>query len=205
MNGRIRKCRNTLAYILLILFVIVCVFFPFDPFGLKIPLLLLLFVLNIDSFCKAFYKSKWITTFLLGFLFPVALCIYSYLLTFNSYVALSGTYCGLLLLLNIVIFYDKIDYDLIFERSVIILAFFILFLFLADIFGIYDINSSPIRDFIYTYEMGFVGKSSAYSLYYKIFLRTSPLIIYIYAKALYCGKYSKAFIYSVALFFLEHV
>ena len=44
-----------------------------------------------------------------------------------------------------------------------------------DMVGIINVNEvNEIRNFIYEWEIGFSGKSSVYSAYYKEFSKTSP-------------------------------
>ena len=64
-----------------------------------------------------------------------------------------------------------LSYEKMFRWTVNTLAFTILILVVLDILQICDINHSYIRELIYRYGIGFIGKSENYAFYYKVFLR----------------------------------
>lgn len=158
------------------LFVIICVLFPGDIFNIKKITFALIIVFNLKLILQTIFSKQLISFY--GFWFPLILIITSALIMSDIITPFFRTFsCFLLLLVPIITKYN-IEYDKILEKSLWILAGITLFIFLLDFFHIFDVNSvtNPIRQFIYNYDIGYIGKSSAYPLYYKIFIKTSPLI-----------------------------
>ena len=184
---------------ILFLFLSICIFLPLDPFNLKIPLLLFLFLINVSVYLNAIYQPKWTKTYLWGLIFPVGMIIYSIIVGGFVGSSLSFGYPGIILLLTIANCERELNYDRLFLTAVMMLMAFTLFLFAADLLRIYDVNDSPIRDFIYQYEIGYIGKSEAYAFVYKIFLRCSPLYIYILSHALHKKKWWLCILTCIAI------
>ena len=77
-----------------------------------------------------------------------------------------------------------IDFEKILYRILMILLGCYLFVLVTDLLGIFDINSSVLRRFFYQYEMGYMGKSTSYSFYYKFFWKTCPLLLLLFGSNL---------------------
>lgn len=176
----LENVRCKLNEILLIIFVFICVFFPYDIFNLKKISFILLILFNLDIILKRSTKRENLMISFFGIIFPTLIIIISILISGQVGEVISRCFCMYMILIIYIINYFNIKYEKIFMKIIFFLCIFILFLAIMDIFGIKDINSSNIRDFIYKYKMGFIGKSSQYSFYYKIFLRTSPLIVILF-------------------------
>lgn len=108
-------------------------------------------------------------------------------------------YPAVILLIVIVDTEAELSYEKMFRWTVNTLAFTILILVVLDILQICDINHSYIRELIYRYGIGFIGKSENYAFYYKVFLRCSPLIIYTFAYAVFKKKRILSFMLFAAL------
>lgn len=196
---RIFKIKKIFNQVILILYLFVCVFFPFDPFNIKLPLLFTLFFANVRDYANAFKSGRWSFIFLWGALIPMVMILYSILVGGYFLESISMGYPAVILLLTIIINKENINYSRIFVFFVIALAISMEMIFCLDILNIFDVNNSIIRDFVYKYGIGVMGKSPDYPLYYKIFLRCSPLIIYVLTYALFNKRYGMALISLFAL------
>ena len=192
--------RKNLTNILILFFLVICIYFPLDPFGLKIPLLFLIFLSAAGFFAAALKNPYWGETFLWGMIIPVGMIGYSILTGGFVRESLSFGYPAVILLIVIVDTEAELSYEKMFRWTVNTLAFTILILVVLDILQICDINHSYIRELIYRYGIGFIGKSENYAFYYKVFLRCSPLIIYAFAYAVFKKKRILSFMLFAALF-----
>ena len=192
--------RKNLTNILILFFLVICIYFPLDPFGLKIPLLFLIFLSAAGFFAAALKNPYWGETFLWGMIIPVGMIGYSILTGGFVRESLSFGYPAVILLIVIVDTEAELSYEKMFRWTVNTLAFTILILVVLDILQICDINHSYIRELIYRYGIGFIGKSENYAFYYKVFLRCSPLIIYTFAYAVFKKKRILSFMLFAALF-----
>jgi hypothetical protein len=152
--------------------VAISIFFPGDIFNFKKCFFILLFVLNI----KLLVNNK-ISIVFWGIYFPIVLLLYSTLLNGDILSSFTRGYVMFMVLLLPIIKKYQIDYEKILINSIIVLAAFVGLLAIMDIMGIMDINSGIITRFIYDKDIGYVGASVFYPFYYKIFLKTTPLIV----------------------------
>lgn len=165
-------------HIVLFLFLAICMFFPGDPYNLKLAALAVLLIINAGDIIEKIGCAQYRVVLYFGFMFPIATMIQSSLLTSNIGAAISGAYSMVILLLLIPIVEQDIDY----KRQVLILlktmAVVTLLIAFADIIGVFNVNGPNfIRNSFYAYGMGLMGKSPAYSSYYRIFFKASPLLV----------------------------
>ena len=141
--------RKNLTNILILFFLVICIYFPLDPFGLKIPLLFLIFLSAAGFFAAALKNPYWGETFLWGMIIPVGMIGYSILTGGFVRESLSFGYPAVILLIVIVDTEAELSYEKMFRWTVNTLAFTILILVVLDILQICDINHSYIRELIY--------------------------------------------------------
>lgn len=176
MNYTINK--KKINELLINILVVISVIFPGDIFSLKKGLFFLILLYNIHILFKLMLAKKNSTIVFFGFWFPMFLFLYSALLTGNIGVSFSRSYAPYLLLLVLIIQFYDIDYDKIFLRAIYIIFIFTLLIVMLDILGIANVNGNFFREnFMYGLGVGLMGKSSTYPFYYKVFFRTSPLMV----------------------------
>ncbi len=185
----------------LIVFLIICIFFPGDPLGLKIPTLFLTFIFGIKDLLKNITSKKYGWIYFFSIVYPIILMIHSMILNGNVYDAISMSYPAVIFLLYIIISEKKIDYIRIIMICTAVMAVLTCLLVLFDIVGIADLNDSMFLRLFYKYEIGFMGKSSRFSQYYKVFFRTSPLLIFFLDFTLSRKKVIWSMVTVVALLF----
>ena len=113
-----------------------------------------------------------------GVLFPIILIFQSFFVSHNLGSAISGAYPATLILILPVVRHYDIKYDKYLIRIVGGSVLLIVLIVLIDFIGVVDINSPWfMRKAFYDYGMGIMGKSPMYSFYYKVFLKSSPLIV----------------------------
>ena len=72
----------------------------------------------------------------------------------------------------------------------------------ADIAHVFDANGNNfIRNSFYRFDMGLMGKSPAYSSYYRIFFKASPLLVLLLDDSITKNKKSWIVIAFAALWF----
>lgn len=172
--------KRNINTVLLAILVLICAIFPNDIYSLKKISFGFLILLNINEVFR-FDLSDDLNkiVFFIGGFFPIILLIQGLIMGVPFGVLFSRVYCCfLLLLLQIIRFYD-IDYKKIFMLGIFAIILLTMTIFLMDFLGVVDVNSSfPLKRFIYNNDIGFMGKHSSYAAYYKIFIKTSPLIVF---------------------------
>lgn len=164
---------------LLFPFLLVCVFFPADPYNIKIAILMVMLAMNAVVIVKNIGRQqyRWIVVF--GLLYPIVIMAQSTLMSGgNIGAAVSGAYCPIMLVLLIPIIEDGYDYKGSLFLLLKAMAVSVLLIAAADLAGVYDVNGHDfIRNSFYGLGMGVMGKSHAYSSYYRIFYKASPLLV----------------------------
>ncbi|WP_062532643.1 hypothetical protein [Jeotgalibaca dankookensis] len=181
-------------------FVLISVVFPGDIYNLKKILFLIICIFNIKLIISSLINKENMVLTFFGFIFPTGLFLYSSILTGNALVSFSKSFTAYILLLVFVLRYYKIDFEKILLKSIKIIMITIVSLALLDIVGSIDVNTGFFRNEIMNkYELGFMGKSPFYPLYYKIFFKTSPLLVILLFKKFNDSKYIIASLSLTAL------
>lgn len=198
----IKLTRRHIVQVILYLYVLVCTFFPLDTYNIKIYCFFVLMLLAIPDFVNALQNKKMSAIMTLGIVYTFLLIAMSIINNGNLYNSISIGYVPLLILILVPIIENNIDYEKILMKFLTLEAVFTVFIAFLDIIGVININdSTQFRTFFYQYGVGYLGKSSAYSSYYRIFLKCSPLFIYLLD---YAWKEKKKVILGIsilALFF----
>lgn len=189
---------NIINEILISFFVLVCTIFPGDVFNIKKIIFLCILCINWKLILANLKKISFISIF--GFWFPVVLIFYSVILGNNFGSSFSRTFCCFMIFLIPIIQRYNIDYKRILFNSIYVIVFFTLLFFILDFFGIYNINSSfALKDFFIENETCIMGKNPQYPLYYKIFFKTSPLVVLLLFDGLKNNKILQMIIAAVVL------
>ena len=164
--------------ITLFVFFLSCILFPADFYHIKKISFVVALLLGWGKIIECIGFPKYRPVLFFAIIFPIGTIIHSMILGSELGRAVSDGYTGILFLLLIVICEYNINYEAMLIKCLKILCYITLLLVILDIAGISDLNvHTPIRKFIYDYGIGYVGKSFAYAAYYKVFIKTSPLLI----------------------------
>lgn len=194
--------KKSINEILISVFVGICVIFPGDIYCLKKILFFIIVLLNLRLIFYSLIDKKNSLLSFFGLIFPTILILYSSLLTGNVWVSFVRSFAAYIVLIVFVIKYYDMDYEKILVKAISLIAFLTLLLVIMDLLKIIDVNTGFFRtNIMYGYGLGLMGKSPAYPFYYKIFFRTSPLIIILLFKSFDKGKYIITFIALAALVF----
>lgn len=181
-------------------FVGISVIFPGDIYGLKKILFLAICVLNLRLIFHSLMNKKNSFLAFFGFIFPTFLFLYSAILTTDILGAFTRSFAAYMLLIIFVIKYYDINYEKILIKSISSIMLMTLALALLDLLNVINVNYGFFRNNImYEYGLGLMGKSSAYPFYYKIFFKTSPLIVILLFKSFDKRKYVTTFLALTAL------
>lgn len=164
--------------ILIFIFLIISVVFPGDILSLKKILLFILIIINIKPVYESILLKKNLYFLFFSIFFPVFLFLYSSIITSDVLDSFTRSFAPYIFLIWFVINYYKINFEKIFLLATTFLMFLVALIWFMDIIRISDVNYGFINTFFYKYDMGYIGKSTEYPLYYKIFLKSSPLIIF---------------------------
>jgi len=135
-----------------------------------------------------------------GFVFPTILFLYSSLMTGNILVSFSRSFAAYMFLLIFVVKHYKIDFEKILLKSIKLIAFATVALALLDVSGLINVNTGFFRhEIMYGYGLGLMGKSPQYPFYYKIFFKTSPLLVILLFKKFNDSKYFTTLLTLTAL------
>lgn len=175
--------KKTINTILLFILVLICMVFPNDFMGLKKISFIILLVFNIGIILLEI-QNKTIYMFI-GIIFPLALFIVSFIIRRELSGILGGVYCCTMILLVPIISNYDINYKKILMICSFAIATWTLIMLIGDMAGLFNVNANTsMREFIYNNNIGIMGKSSSYSFYYKIFIKTSPLVVFLLAYSL---------------------
>ena len=192
--------KKSINEILISAFVGISVIFPADIYGLKKIFFLIICVLNLGLIFHSLMNRKNSFLAFFGFVFPTFLFLYSAVLTTDVFGAFTRSFAAYMLLIIFVIKNYNINYEKILIRSINIIMLMTLALVLLDLLNIINVNYGFFRNNImYKYGLGLMGKSSTYPFYYKIFFKTSPLIVILLFKSFDKRKYLTTFLALTAL------
>lgn len=198
MNLSINK--RTVNEFLITIFVGICVIFPADIHGAKKVFFILICLFNMKLICKSLLNKKngMITFF--AFVYPTTLFIYSTILTNEVSSSFSRVFTVYMFLIIFPIIHYEIDYEKVLVKSIYIIMFITIMLAFLDLIGVINVNTGFFRENImYGYDLGVMGKSSEYPFYYKIFFKTSPLIVILLFKYFNMRKYINTLLCMTAL------
>ena len=188
MNLTIKK--KTINELLISVFVLICVIFPGDIYSLKKILFFSICIVNMNLIISSLTSKKNGILAFFGFVFPTILFLYSSLMIGNILVAFSRSFAAYMFLLIFVVKHYKIDFEKILIKSITLIAFATVVLTLLDVAGLINVNTGFFRnEIMYGYGLGLMGKSPLYPFYYKIFFRTSPLLVILLFKKFNDSRY----------------
>lgn len=197
MKSSIKK--SSINEFLISIFVIVSVIFPGDLFNIKKIIFLVILLFNLRLITNSVFKRENTLFTFFGLVFPTSLILYSTILTNDILISFSRSFAPYIFLLIFVIKYYKIDYEKILLRSISLIMIITLSIVIMDISNLTNANSGFFRDIFYLYDIGIMGKSETYSFYYKVFMKTSPLLVFLLFKKFSQGKYIPALFTIMAL------
>ena len=188
-KGRIVSLLN---FYLVLLFIVFSVFFPSDFHHMKKVFFTVIILINIPALWKMKWRKKDIWIVGIGFVFPVITILYSIFLTHDITSSLIQGVAPFFFLLLLVIENRKIDFEkVVLIASILLIALYALIIGL-DMLGIVDISSTGSEWALRT-GIGYFGKDVTNPFYYKVFIKTSPLLVI----PLFYGLYKKNYILSV--------
>lgn len=188
---RVRAMINTQSKIkaLLYFFTFFVVFTPVDVFSMKKASLFLLLVLSV-KYIELFPTDglhKTISMF--GFWLTTISILISSILTLDFVSNVVQGYMGWILLLFYLIEGKKIDFSIIFENVLVLLALFTVCSAILDFLGIIPMYSNGILNWMSELRIAYVGKQSKLATGYMIFVKTSPLLVLLLPAAYQKKKY----------------
>lgn len=178
----IKISRRNLLVGLLAIYIFVCVFFPLDKYSIKPIAFLLICFAGLPEMIGVLRNRMMSELYAMGVLFPILMIILSLINNGNIKYAISGSYSAALILITIPVVALKLEgtYEKILNSFLLFEAIAIILIVFFDLVGVFNVNTvSAFRTFYYEMGMGIMGKSPAYSAYYKVFFNSSPLLIFL--------------------------
>lgn len=159
-------------------FVFICVVFPGDIYSLKKILFFIICIINAKLVITSLANKRNNMIAFFGFVFPTILFLYSVIMTGNVLLSFSRSFAAYMFLLIFVVKHYEIDFERILIKSIKLIMVTTVSLALLDVVGAIDVNAGFFRnEIMYGYGLGLMGKSPFYPFYYKIFFKTSPLLV----------------------------
>lgn len=198
MNLTIKK--KTINEFLISAFVFVSVVFPGDIYSLKKILFFAICIVNTKLIVSSLANKKNDLLAFFSFVFPTILFLYSAMITGDIVLSFSRSFAAYMLLIIFVVKGYGLDFEKILLKSIKLIITATILLVLLDLIGIIDVNTGFFRnEIMYGYGLGLMGKSPFYPFYYKIFFRTSPLIVLFLFKKFNDSKYFSVLLALAAL------
>lgn len=191
-----------IRFVLIAFFLFICLFFPGDPYNLKLLFFFLLCASSIGAFVSVARVRRYSYILIMGIIFPAIIMVWSSVIGGNIYASISEAYCPFLILLTIVIVVYDIPYEKLLMKLLQWMVVATLLIIALDLIGIIDVNGNNfIRNSFYAYDMGIMGKSAAYAAYYKVFFKASPILLLLLPYCFERNKYGVAIATFVAIVF----
>ena len=198
MNLTIKK--KKINEFLVSAFVFISVIFPGDIYSLKKILFFMICIFNAKLIITSLVNKKNDMLAFFGFVFPTILFLYSAMMTGNVLLSFSRSFAAYMFLIIFVVKVYRLNFEKILLKSIKLIITATILLVLLDLIGIINVNTGFFRnEIMYGYGLGLMGKSPFYPFYYKIFFRTSPLIVFFLFKKFNDSKYIAAFLALAAL------
>lgn len=183
--------------ILIICFLFICIFFPGDPYHLKLLFLGLIIIRECGLILKSIIKKRYLYVTIMGGLYPILLMIWSSVIGGNIGASISGAYSPFIFFLLIIVVERHIDYKKYFMGLLQLEVVSVCSIVALDALRIININfPNFITNAFYTFDMGLIGKNRGFAAYYKVFFKSSPLLIILIP---YCFEKKKYFFAGLTL------
>lgn len=158
-------------------------------------------IIGVGSIIWSLKEGYYSEILVISIIFSVTVMIFWTINTGDLSTAVAGAYAPFLLILIIPVMTYGINYKALFLNLLMAETVVTIGIVCLDMVGIINVNEvNEIRNFIYEWEIGFSGKSSVYSAYYKEFSKTSPLLLL--DDAWKTKKWGKVAVALLALLFL---
>lgn len=170
--------KKLLNEVLLWIYTFNTIFVPYDNFMLKKLSFVMLIMLNILGIVNYLFRgreSMMIVVF--GIIMPIYTIVKSYALTGNLTGNLMSGYTGMIILLYYVIKKYKINYGMIFNVCLLMLASFICVSVIMDFVGFMSVFQNPVLRWMHLTDNAEIGKGGQYFSGYYIFIKTTPMMI----------------------------
>lgn len=171
-----KEARYYINYALVIVFAVNAIFLPNDTFAIKKVSLILLLLLNVDSFLKIDGVETKIL-FIAGFFLTAFDIIWSIIMTGNVIENLAIGYPGIIFLLYFIVKKYNIPFENIIIVLLSIMAYIITVSGILDIIGIYPLDTNPLLMWLRNTDNAMVGKGNHLVTGMVIFLKASPMLV----------------------------
>lgn len=186
--------------VLISAFIFISVVFPSDILNLKKVLFFSICLLNTRLIIRSLTNRKNGILVFFGFVFPTILFLYSSIMTGNILLSFSRSFAAYMFLLIFIVKHYEMDFEKKLIRFIKIIMTMTILLALFDAIGLINVNGGFFREEVmYGYRIGLMGKSPLYPFYYKIFFRTSPLLVILLFKKFNDSEYLLTFLTLTAL------
>ncbi len=175
---RIDLTKRNIMRFLFACFLLVSIFFPGDPYNIKLLLFAILCFSNVSLLLSCIVKKRYIYIYFMSAVYSVILILWSSIVGGHLSESISGAYCPFLMLLLILAVELKIAYEAQLIGMLEIMMVLTILIIGLDLIGVVNVNGNGlIRQAFYKFDMGLMGKSPNYASFYKVFFKTSPLLI----------------------------
>ncbi len=167
---------RNISYVLLLVFTVNAVFLPNDTFEMKILSFFGLLICNIGVIFAIKTKEEKIV-FWLGFVLTSVNIVLSTIYTGDAISNIRVGYCGYILLLYLVVKKYNFDFEGLFTKVLVIMAYFMVIMALIDVAELVPMYDNRILMWLHSSSNAMVGKGDHLATGYIIFMKTSPALL----------------------------
>lgn len=179
---------STVNFYFVQLFISFSFFFPSDLFHIKKIMFIGIVLLNVPILMKEKFSREDIWILIIGTGFPIITILYSIFLTNEISSSITQGIAPFFFILLIIIQKNKIDFEKIILFSTLLLILFYLGVIVFDLANIVDIGSAG-SIWAQKVGIGYFGEDPSNPFYYKVFVKTSPLLVIPFFYGLEKNKY----------------
>lgn len=170
------KWISTINFYFVQVFIIYSFFFPSDLYNIKKIAFIGISILNIPILMKEKLNKEDIWILIIGTGFPIITILYSIFLTNEISSSITQGIAPFFFILLLFIQKNELDFERMILISTILLILFYVVVIVLDLTKIVDVGSAGSH-WAQKVGIGYFGKDTSNPFYYKVFVKTSPLLV----------------------------
>lgn len=195
-----KKARTIALNIVVFIFLFTCVYFPGDPYHVKLLAYFAALVLGADILIKNLKNRYYWPIYLMGAGFTVLIIIWGILLKNDVGQTIKQSYSMALLLLVILIREENMQYQKWVIYLFTAMCLFFVVVAVLDTTGVYSLTNWSIRPIMEELESGYLRYNGQGIIRYRFFIKSAPVLIVPFGYALYEKKWWLVLILFSGLF-----
>lgn len=194
------KVREKIEIVLVFVFLLTCVFFPGDPYHIKLVTYFLSMLFGADILFKNLTNKYYWPIYIMGAAFTTIAVVWSIALGNEVGQSVKQAYSMALLLLVIIIKELNINYNKWVIYMFMAMTVFFIVVALLDLTGIYVLDRWSFRPIMEQIESGYLRYNGQGIIRYRFFIKSAPVLIAVFCYSLYERKWIMSITCFIGLF-----